>query len=40
LLYAQDVSHFHGVIAKLRSLEDGKKKKEELEQKAPQKNNS
>lgn len=32
LLYAQDVSHFHGVIAQVRSLDDANKKKLELEQ--------
>lgn len=32
LLYAQDVSHFHGVIAQVRSLDDANKKKLEIEQ--------
>jgi hypothetical protein len=32
LLYAQDVSPFHGVIAQVRSLDDANKKKLELEQ--------
>jgi hypothetical protein len=32
LLYAQDVSHFHGVIHKVRSLDDANKKKLEIEQ--------
>jgi hypothetical protein len=32
LLYAQDVSHFHGVIHRLHSLDDANKKKQEIEQ--------
>ena len=32
LLYAQDVSHFHGVLHKIRSLDDANKKKQEIEQ--------
>lgn len=32
LLYAQDVSHFHGVINHIRSLDDANKKKREIEQ--------
>lgn len=32
LLYAQDVSHFHGVLHKVRSLDDANKKKREIEQ--------
>lgn len=32
LLYAQDVSHFHGVIHKIRSIDDANKKKQEIEQ--------
>lgn len=32
LLYAQDVSHFHSVIHKIRSLDDANRKKKELEQ--------
>jgi hypothetical protein len=32
LLYAQDVSHFHGVINQIRSLDDANKKKQEIEQ--------
>lgn len=32
LLYAQDVSHFHDVLARIRSLDDANKKKKELEQ--------
>ncbi len=32
LLYAQDVSHFHGVIHRIRSLDDANKKKLEIEQ--------
>lgn len=32
LLYAQDVSHFHGVLHKVRSLDDASKKKREIEQ--------
>lgn len=35
LLFAQDVSHFHGVIAQVRSLDDAHKKKVELEQQQP-----
>ena len=33
LLYAQDVSHFHGVIHRIRSIDDANKKKKEIEQK-------
>ena len=32
LLYAQDVSHFHGVINRIRSVDDANKKKREIEQ--------
>lgn len=32
LLYAQDVSHFRGVIDQIRSLDDANKKKQEIEQ--------
>lgn len=32
LLYAQDVSHFHGVLRQIRSLDDANKKKQEIEQ--------
>ena len=32
LLYAQDVSHFHGVINHIRSTDDANKKKREIEQ--------
>jgi hypothetical protein len=32
LLYAQDVSHFHGVIQQIRSIDDANKKKQEIEQ--------
>jgi hypothetical protein len=32
LLYAQDVSHFHGVLHQIRSIDDANKKKLEIEQ--------
>jgi hypothetical protein len=38
LLYAQDVSHFHGVIHRIRSLDDANKKKQEIEQQQGDKN--
>ncbi len=31
LLYAQDVSHFHGVLQKVQSIDDANKKKKEIE---------
>jgi secreted trypsin-like serine protease len=33
LLYAQDVSHFHEVIKEIRSLEEGQRKKQQVERK-------
>lgn len=37
LLYAQDVSHFHGVIHRIHSLDDANKKKQEIEQQQTEK---